>query len=90
MAGLADGRVTVHTTAATAPAVLTRAGGQVTAHGPDRLTVTGLPAEAIVSVLSANAVAFSEVATRRATLEQAYFELTRDAVEFRPTSGRSA
>jgi ABC-2 type transport system ATP-binding protein len=90
LAGLADGRVTVHTTAPTAPAVLTRAGGQVTAQGPDRLTVTGLPAETIVSALSANGLAFSEVATHRATLEQAYFELTRDAVEFRPTPGRPA
>jgi len=29
-------------------------------------------------------VPFSEVAAHRATLEQAYMELTREAVEFRP------
>jgi ABC-2 type transport system ATP-binding protein len=28
-------------------------------------------------------VQFSEVSTHRATLEEAYFDLTRDAVEFR-------
>ena len=30
------------------------------------------------------AVPFSEVSAHRATLEQAYMELTRQAVEFRP------
>jgi len=90
LAGLADGKVTVHTTAPTAAALLTRAGGSVTTPGRDRLAVTGLPADAIVSVLSAHGLAFSEVATHRATLEQAYFDLTQDSVEFRPAPGRSA
>jgi ABC-2 type transport system ATP-binding protein len=34
-------------------------------------------------VLSAGGVPFSEVSAHRATLEEAYLELTRDAVEFR-------
>jgi ABC-2 type transport system ATP-binding protein len=54
------------------------------ADGQDTLTISGLPAERVVAVLSAKAVPFSEVAAHRATLEQAYMELTRDAVEFRP------
>ena len=33
-------------------------------------------------LLSAGAVPFSEVSAHRATLEEAYLELTRDAVEF--------
>jgi ABC-2 type transport system ATP-binding protein len=37
-----------------------------------------------VAVLTARAVPFFEVSAHRATLEQAYMELTRDAVEFRP------
>jgi ABC-2 type transport system ATP-binding protein len=36
-----------------------------------------------VALLNANGVAFSEVSAHRATLEEAYLELTRDAVEFR-------
>jgi ABC-2 type transport system ATP-binding protein len=36
-----------------------------------------------VAALTANQVPFSEVSAHRATLEEAYMELTRDAVEFR-------
>jgi ABC-2 type transport system ATP-binding protein len=63
---------------------LTEAGAEVAATGPDAITISGLPAERVVAVLSARAVPFSEVAAHRATLEQAYLELTADAVEFRP------
>ena len=35
-------------------------------------------------LLGEKAVPFSEVSAHRATLEQAYMELTRDALEFRP------
>jgi ABC-2 type transport system ATP-binding protein len=37
----------------------------------------------VVELLSEAAVAFSEVSAHRASLEEAYMELTRDAVEFR-------
>ena len=37
----------------------------------------------IVALLSERGVPFSEVSAHRATLEEAYMELTRDAVEFR-------
>ena len=36
-----------------------------------------------MTLLSENAVPFSEVSAHRATLEEAYLELTRDAVQFR-------
>jgi ABC-2 type transport system ATP-binding protein len=35
-----------------------------------------------VALLGEGAVPFSEVSAHRATLEEAYMELTRDAVEF--------
>jgi len=37
----------------------------------------------VVAALTADRVPFSEVSAHRATLEEAYMELTRDAVEFR-------
>jgi ABC-2 type transport system ATP-binding protein len=63
--------------------VLANAGATVAATGPDTLTVTGLPAPGIVARLTESGVPFSEVAAHRATLEEAYMELTRDEVEFR-------
>jgi ABC-2 type transport system ATP-binding protein len=78
------GRVTLRTSAATAAAAaLERAGAAVTASGGDVVTVSGLAAEKVVAVLSERGVPFSEVSAYRASLESAYLELTRDAVEYR-------
>jgi len=63
--------------------VLEDAGATVTAAGHDTLTVSGLGAEQVVAVLTQHAVPFSEVSAHRASLEQAYMDLTRDAVEYR-------
>jgi ABC-2 type transport system ATP-binding protein len=63
--------------------VLASAGATVTPSGPDAVTISGLPAERVVALLSRGAVPFSEVAAHRATLEEAYMELTHDAVEYR-------
>jgi ABC-2 type transport system ATP-binding protein len=77
-------RVTVRTEArADAMTVLARAGAEVTATAPDVLTVSGLPSERVVSLLSASSVPFAELSAHRASLEEAYMELTRDAVEYR-------
>jgi ABC-2 type transport system ATP-binding protein len=77
-------RVTVRTPARTdAMTVLARAGAEVTATAPDVFTVSGLPPERVVSLLSANSVPFAELSAHRASLEEAYMELTRDAVEYR-------
>ena len=63
----------------------------VASTGPEILTVSGLSAERIVSLLIDSALPFSEVAAHRATLEEAYMELTRTAVEFRtPTLDEEA
>jgi ABC-2 type transport system ATP-binding protein len=63
--------------------VLAREGAEVAATAQDVLTVKGLSAERTVAALTANHVPFTEVSAHRATLEEAYMELTRDAVEFR-------
>jgi ABC-2 type transport system ATP-binding protein len=83
LAAAAGDRVTLHTTAEpAATTALERAGGAVSAGGPGALTVAGLPAARVVAVLSEAGVPFSEVAAQRVSLEQAYLELTRDAVEY--------
>jgi ABC-2 type transport system ATP-binding protein len=85
LARVAGDRVTLRTTMApVATAVLERAGATVAVTGPDALMISGLSGEQIIAALTADSVPFSEVAAHRATLEQAYMELTRDAVEFRP------
>jgi ABC-2 type transport system ATP-binding protein len=77
-------RITLRTTARTeAMTALAAAGGTVTVTGRDAVTVAGLAAGRVVELLGAAGVPFSEVAAHRATLEEAYMELTRDAVEFR-------
>src|SRR5215471_11828837 len=63
--------------------VLADAGVEVTAAAPDVLLVKGLSADRTVAALTAKHVTFAEVTTHRATLEEAYLELTRDAVQFR-------
>jgi ABC-2 type transport system ATP-binding protein len=86
LAAASGDRVTLRTSArAEAAAVLEYAGATVASSGQDVLTISGLPAERVVALLSAKAVPFFEVSAHRATLEQAYMELTKDAVEFRPT-----
>ena len=81
-----DGRVMLRTTARTeAMTVLAHAGATVAATAPDALTISGIEAERAVVLLNKNAIPFSEVSRHRATLEEAYMELTREAVEFRAT-----
>ncbi|MGC0421910.1 ABC transporter ATP-binding protein [Embleya sp. AB8] len=62
--------------------VLTRVGATVAAGTRDTLTVAGLPAERIIALLTEHRVPFSGIAEHRASLEEAYMELTRDAVDF--------
>jgi ABC-2 type transport system ATP-binding protein len=84
LAAASGSRVALRTSAPSAAAsVLTGAGASVTAVRDDGLTVSGLTAESVVRLLNGSGVRFSEVSAHRATLEEAYLELTRDAVEFR-------
>jgi len=86
IAAASGGRVTVRTTArAEATTVLAHAGATIAAIDQDTLIISGLAAEKIVALLGESGLSFSEVSPHRATLEEAYMELTRDAVEFRAT-----
>jgi ABC-2 type transport system ATP-binding protein len=69
--------------AAQAMTVLANAGAEVAATAPGLLTVSSLSAERTVAILTSHHVPFSEVSAHRATLEEAYMELTRDVAEFR-------
>ena len=91
IATASDGRVTVRTTARSeAMTVLAHAGAIVAATDRDTLIISGLAAEKIVTLLGESGVPFSEVSAHRATLEEAYMELTRDAVEFRAATPSGA
>ncbi|WP_405638751.1 ATP-binding cassette domain-containing protein [Streptomyces uncialis] len=63
--------------------VLAGAGATVAADGHGTVTASGLAPDLVVTLLNRAAVPFSEVSAHRATLEEAYLELMRDAVEFR-------
>jgi ABC-2 type transport system ATP-binding protein len=58
-------------------------GATVTSAEPGVLQVGGLTAEQIADLAVERGMALHELAPQRASLEQAYMELTRDAVEFR-------
>src|SRR5215469_4109511 len=91
IAAASGDRVTVRTAAGPeAMAALTRAGATVAATDRRTLTVSGLPAERIVALLGDREVPFSEISSHRATLEEAYMELTREAVEFRAAAPGTA
>jgi ABC-2 type transport system ATP-binding protein len=83
LAAASGDRVTLRTTEPDrAAAALERAGATATIDGT-AVTASGLASEKVVLLLGENGVPFSEVAAHRASLEEAYLELTRDAVEYR-------
>jgi ABC-2 type transport system ATP-binding protein len=91
LASASAARVTVRTSARwDAMTALSNAGAEVADLSGGILTVSGLPAERITALLGAGNVPFSEVSAHRATLEEAYMELTKDAVEFRAEPAREA
>jgi ABC-2 type transport system ATP-binding protein len=91
IASASGDRVTLRTSArAEATAALAGAGATVAVTERDTLTVSGLATERIVALLTDRGVPFSEISAHRATLEEAYMELTRDAVEFRAAAPAAA
>jgi ABC-2 type transport system ATP-binding protein len=91
IAAASGDRVRLRTSApADAIKALANAGATVAATAPDVLLISNLSAERTVAALTANRVPFSEVSAHRATLEDAYLQLTRDAVEFRAERTSSA
>jgi ABC-2 type transport system ATP-binding protein len=55
----------------------------VTSAEPGMLRVAGLPAERIGDLALRHGIAVHELTPQHASLEQAYMELTRDALEYR-------
>jgi ABC-2 type transport system ATP-binding protein len=91
LASASGDRVTVRGSArGDAMKALANAGAEVAATGPDSLMVSGFSAERVVALMTAQAIPFAEVTAHRATLEEAYLELTRDAVEYRAESAGQA
>jgi ABC-2 type transport system ATP-binding protein len=75
--------VTIRTPeAARAVALLAEAGATVTSSEADTLTVAGLEAARIADLAAEHGLRLTELAPQRATLEEAFMRLTRDAVEY--------
>jgi ABC-2 type transport system ATP-binding protein len=84
IASASGDRVRLRTPAATeAMRALANAGAEVAATAHDVLAIANLPSERVVALLTTHHIPFTEVSAHRATLEEAYMELTRDAVEYR-------
>jgi ABC-2 type transport system ATP-binding protein len=84
IAAASGNRISLRTTApADAMTVLAAAGAEVAATGSGVLEVSNLSPERVVAVLTSHAIHFSEIAAHRATLEEAYMELTQESVEYR-------
>ncbi len=84
IAQVSAGLVTLRTASrAEATTVLASAGATVATIGAETLTVAGLTSAQIIGLLNDNGVAFSEISAHRASLEEAYMELTRESVEYR-------
>jgi len=91
IAAASGDRVTLRTSARSeAMTVLAHAGATVAATGRDTLSVSGLASEQVVMRLNEAGIGFSEISAHRASLEEAYMELTRDAVEFRAQPAEEA
>jgi ABC-2 type transport system ATP-binding protein len=84
IAAASGDRVRVRTSAsAEAIKTLRNAGATIAATASDVLLISNFSSERTVVALTAAGVPFSEVSAHRATLEDAYLQLTKDAVQFR-------
>ena len=78
-----NGRVRVRTPQATdVMTVLAGAGGTVTSTGSDTLVVVGLEPERIAELAAQHGLPVHELYRERASLEDAFIDMTRDAVEY--------
>jgi ABC-2 type transport system ATP-binding protein len=83
LATRSDGRVQVRTPQVTqVMAALAGAGATVTSTGSDALVVTGLEPERIAELLAERGLSLHELYRERASLEDAFIDLTSEAVEF--------
>jgi ABC-2 type transport system ATP-binding protein len=65
-------------------------GATVQSEGDDALAVTGMEAPAIAALASDHRIAVHELATRHASLEQAYLDLTGESVQYRAGERQAA
>jgi ABC-2 type transport system ATP-binding protein len=83
LAAASKDRVEVHTGQRTeVMTLLANAGATVTVTGAEGVVVEGLPGDRVGPLLTEAGLSFTELRRHRATLEEAYMELTRQAVEF--------
>lgn len=88
LASMSDDRVDLRTPqAAEVMTVLAGAGGTVTSTGPDTLTVTGLDVERIADLTAERGLRVHGLTPQRTSLEEAFVELTREAIEYTAGSG---
>jgi ABC-2 type transport system ATP-binding protein len=70
--------------------LLTAKGAAVTPEEDGALAVTGMDAPVIGDLAAAHGIAVHELAPRRASLEDAYLDITSDSVEYRAREGANA
>ena len=70
--------------------MLAGAGATVTSAGRDVLEVRGLPAQRIADLMAEADLRLHELTPHRASLEDAYMELTRDALEYAAAANEEA
>jgi ABC-2 type transport system ATP-binding protein len=62
--------------------LLAAAGASVTSNGHDALEIRGMSADRIAGLMADRGLQLDELTPHRASLEEAYMELTKDAVEY--------
>ena len=83
LASRSNGRVHVRTPQLTdVMTALAAAGGTVTSTGSDTLTVAGLEPERIAELVAERGLQLHELYRERASLEDAFIDLTRDTLEY--------
>jgi ABC-2 type transport system ATP-binding protein len=83
--GTAAGHVQVRSPCQDQLARLLRAAGAAAGPGPDgSLTVTGATAAEVGKLAAGHGIELHELLTRKASLEEAFMGLTRDAADYRP------
>jgi len=91
LASTLDGRVHVRTPQTSeVMTLLAEAGATVTSTGPESLTVSGLDVESIADLAAARRLLLHELYQERPSLEDAYFALTRESVEYSTADGAEA
>ncbi|MER7930616.1 ABC transporter ATP-binding protein [Streptomyces sp. NPDC096057] len=70
--------------------LLVDVGGSISGEQDGTLSVSGLTAERVGDTAAAHGIAIYELAAQIASLEEAFMEVTRDAVEYRPSTEAGA